>query len=301
MVGSKVNDILIFLSVVDAGNFVAGGQAFGLSRSTAGKAVARLEGRYGVRLLNRTTRALSLTQEGRRLYEHGQAIRAAVEAADANVVGDPGVPRGTLRITAPDALGRKLLLPTIQKFLQKWPDVRIEARFSDSIDSIVEGGFDLVMRVGVTAQDHSLIARTILTDEPILCAAPSYFEGRDRPSSVEHFGLHDLLQFSSGGERQGWNLQDENGVWSKAHGRVRLRLDNAAALREAALSGLGIAMLPRLLVSEDLASGRLVRILPKVNAGSVPIFLLYPHKRYLQPRVRQFIDMLVKQLPKPAT
>lgn len=263
--------------------------------------MARLESSYSVRLLNRTTRALSLTEEGRRLYEHGQAIRAAIEAADTNVVGDSSAPRGTLRITAPDAIGRRLLLPTIQTFLQKWPDIRIEARFSDGIDNIVEDGFDLAMRVGVTSQDHNLIARTVLTDEPVLCAAPSYFEGRDHPGSVEQLSLHDLLQFSSGGERQGWNLQDENGVWSKAQGRVRLRLDNADALRDAALSGLGIAMLPKLLVNEDIVSGRLERVLPKANAGSVPIILLYPHKRYLQPRVRQFIDMLVEQLPKSAT
>lgn len=296
MDGSKVNDILVFLSVVDAGNFVAGGKILGLSRSTAGKAVARLERGYGTRLLNRTTRALSLTEEGRNLYEHGQAIRTAINAADASFVDDLGVPRGTLRITAPDALGRRLLLPTVKQYLKKWSDIKIEITFSDSVDNIVEGGFDLAVRVGVTTPDLGLIARTIQTTEPLLCAAPSYFRGLDRPVSAEQLGLHDLLQFSSRGERQVWKLRDADGIWSNVQGLVRLRLDSAEALRDAALAGLGIAMLPQLLISDDLKAGRLERVMPQVSAGSVPIVLLYPHKRYLQPRVRQFIDMLIEPL-----
>lgn len=292
MIGSKVNDILVFLSVVDSGSFVTGGKAFGLSRSTAGKAVARLEDSYGVRLLNRTTRALDLTEEGRNLYEHGQTIRAAIEAADVSVAGDPGVPRGTLRITAPDALGRRLLLPIVSRYLEQWPEVRVEISFSDRINNIVKEGFDLAVRIGVSSPDHGLIARTILVDEPLLCAVPSYFEGRTRPASVEQLGLHDLLQFSSSGERQGWRLQETDGTWVSAQGRTRLRLDSAEALRDAALAGMGIALLPQLLVGADISAGRLEHVLPQVNCGEVPIIVLYPHKRLLEPRVRRFIDML---------
>ncbi|KZL16158.1 HTH-type transcriptional regulator DmlR [Pseudovibrio axinellae] len=294
MVGSKVNDILVFLAVVDAGNFVAGGKAFGLSRSTAGKAVARLESGYGVRLLNRTTRSLSLTEEGRNLYEHGQVIRSAVQAADASVADDLGAPRGTLRITAPDALGRKLLLPSVQKFLKKWPDIKIEISFSDRINNVIEDGFDLAIRVGLSSPAQGLISRTLLTDTSLFCAAPSYFQERTHPTSVEQLGFHDLLQFSSGGERQNWHLMDSDGLWSNAQGRVRLRLDSAEALREAALYGLGIALLPQRLVREDLAAGRLEHVLPQVKPGDVPIVILYPHKRFLEPRVRHFIDMLVE-------
>lgn len=299
MIGSKVNDILVFLSVVETGSFVAGGKAFGLSRSTAGKAVARLEEGYGARLLNRTTRALDLTEEGRSLYEHGQTIRAAIEAADDSIAGDPGVPRGTLRVTAPDAIGRRLLLPTVRRFLEHWPEMQIEMSFSDRVDSIVEKGFDLSIRVGVHPPDQGFIVRTLLQAQVLLCASPSYFEKRDRPLNVEQLSRHDLLQFASRGERQGWRLQEEDGNWIRAQGRVRLRLDSAEALREAALAGLGIALLPRLLVRTDVAEGRLEHVLPRVNLGTVPIIALYPHKRLLEPRVRRFIDMLSDDLRKP--
>ena len=299
MIGSKVNDILVFLSVVETGSFVAGGKAFGLSRSTAGKAIARLEDSYGARLLNRTTRALDLTEEGRSLYQHGQAIRAAIEAADASVAGDPGIPRGILRVTAPDALGRRLLLPTVHRFLERWPETQIEMSFSDRVDNIVEKGFDLAIRIGVRPPDQSFITRTLLVDEALLCATPCYFEKFDRPSTAEQLSLHELLQFANRSERQGWHLQQEDGSWVRVQGRVRLRLDSAEALREAALAGLGIALLPQLLVGSDIAEGRLEHVLPQVNSGKVPIIALYPHKRLLEPRVRRFIDMLNDDLRNP--
>ncbi|MCG8493045.1 MAG: LysR substrate-binding domain-containing protein [Sneathiellales bacterium] len=295
MTGSKVNDILVFLAVVEAGSFVAGGRACGLSRSAAGKAVARLENSYGVRLLNRTTRTFSLTEEGRRLYEHGQTIRSVIEATDASLSIDPGTPSGTLRITAPDALGRKLLMPVVKQYLQEWPGTRIEASFNDRIENVVEGGFDLAVRIGMTSPNAGLIARTLFKDKPVLCAAPSYFDNLDRPRLIEHLGTHDLLQFSSRGERQGWTLQENTGLWTTVQGHVRLKTDSAEALRDAALEGLGIALLPESLIARDIASGRLEQVLPGINAGHVPVMVLYPHRRYLQPRVRHFIDMLVEK------
>ncbi|WP_305984230.1 LysR family transcriptional regulator [Roseibium sp. MMSF_3544] len=296
MLGSKVNDILVFLSVVDTGSFVDGGRAFGLSRSTAGKAVARLEDAYGARLLNRTTRALDMTEEGRKLYEHGQAIRAAIEEADLSLSADAGIPRGTLRITAPDAVGRRILLPVVRRFLEKWPQMRVEIGFSDRVDNMIEKGFDLAIRVGVTSPGQGFISRTLLTDVPVLCAAPAYFEGGGRPLRAEQLDAFDLLLFGDQGKNQGWRIRDEGGPWIRLQGHARLKLDSAEALREAALAGLGIALLPRLVVEEDLAAGRLEQVLPLAECGSVPIIALYPHKRLLEPRVRRFIDMLAEHL-----
>ncbi|MEL6999380.1 MAG: LysR family transcriptional regulator [Pseudomonadota bacterium] len=296
MIGSKVNDILLFLSVVETGSFVAAGKMFGLSRSTAGKAVARLEDGYGARLLNRTTRSVDLTQEGKRLYEHGQAIRQAIEAADDSIASASGIPRGVLRVTAPEALGRRLLLPTVRRYLDTWPETQIELSLSDRVDNIVEKGFDLSIRVGVGPPDQGFIARTLLRNDAVLCAAPAYFEGRDRPQNIEQLTRHQLLQFATRSERQGWHLQDDDGTWVRAQGQVRLRLDSAEALRAVALDGLGIALLPQLLVGADLAEGRLERVLPGLDHGQVPILALYPHKRLLESRVRRFIDMLSEDL-----
>lgn len=296
MIGSRVNDILVFLSVVDTGSFVNGGKAFGLSRSTAGKAVARLEDVYGTRLLNRTTRALELTEEGRGLYRHGLEIRAAIEAADETFNTAPSTPRGTLRITAPDAVGRRLLLPVVQRYMEQWPDMRIEVGFSDRIDNLIDNGFDLAIRVGVSSPDSSFISKTLLTLKPVLCAAPTYLSNRGRPGRAEQLDLLDLLQFASRGDRQGWQLVEEDGTIVRVQGRVRLRLDSAEALREAAMAGLGIALLPHLLVEEDLVAGRLEQVLPKLDCGSVPVVAMYPHKRLLEPRVRHFLDMLTANI-----
>jgi DNA-binding transcriptional LysR family regulator len=296
MADSKVNDILVFLSVVDTGSFASGGKAFGLSRSTAGKAVARLEDRYGVRLLNRTTRAISLTEDGQRLYHKGQAIHAAIAKADKSMAGADGIPSGTLRIAAADALGRRLLMPVVRKFQQEWPQVRFEISFSDTVSHIIKDGFDLAVRVGVNSPDVSLISRTLMTDRPVLCASPAYLEDREAPKNIDHLSTHDLLQFSSVGQRQVWALQDASGFWSNASGRVPLRLDSAEALREAALAGMGIALLPGILVKDDLDAGSLMQVLPDIETGKVPIVALYPHKRFLEPRVRQFIDMLAAEM-----
>ncbi|PJI86051.1 DNA-binding transcriptional LysR family regulator [Yoonia maricola] len=295
MIGSKVNDILVFLSVVEIGSFVAAGKTFGLSRSTAGKAVARLEEGYGVRLLNRTTRALDLTEEGRSLYEHGQAVRAAIEAADESVAGDPKTPRGTLRITAPDGLGRRLLLPTVYRYLEHWPETQIEMSLSDRVDNVVETGFDLSVRIAVNSPEQGFVVRTLLRSETVLCAAPSYFEARDRPLNAEQLSRHDLLMFASGHERQSWVLE-EDGTSFRAQGRVRLRCDSGEALRDAALAGRGIALLTRIMVGDDIAEGRLEHVLPHVAFGTVPIVALYPHRRLLDARVRRFIDMLSEDL-----
>lgn len=293
MDAARIHDILVFLSVVETGSFVAGGRAMGLTRSTAGKAVARLEDGYGLRLLNRTTRAVSLTDEGRGLYEHGVAIRAAVESAEMSLAGERGMPRGLLRITAPDAIGRRLILPVLAPLLQRWPDLRVEASFSDRVERMVDEGFDLALRFGVSAPAQGLVTRTLLTDAPVLCALPGYLERRGRPASAEQLWRHDLLQFASRGARQIWRLRDADGTWVPASGRTRLWFDSAEALREAALAGLGIAMLPELVVGPDLAAGRLERVLAEVDCDRVPVLVLYPHRRHLEPRVRVFIDALV--------
>lgn len=296
---SKVNDILLFMSVAETGNFASAGRAFGLSRSTAGKAVTRLENRYGVRLLNRTTRAVSLTEAGQRLFAQGEAIQAAIADADACLETVDGIPKGTLRIAAPDALGRRIILPVVAEFQKTWPDVRFEISLSDTVSRIIEDGFDLAIRIGVTAPDATLISRTLMVEQTVLCASPAYLADRDAPRNADQLSTHDLLQFSSAAKRQAWSLPDSGSFPSNVSGRVRLRMDSAEGLRAAALAGMGIALLPMALVKADLHAGHLVRVLPDVSCGEVPIIALFPHKKFLEPRVRRFIDALVSDLAPP--
>ncbi|MFY0576388.1 LysR family transcriptional regulator [Cystobacter fuscus] len=158
---TNLNDITVFMAVVDSGSFVAGGQALGMTRSAAGKAVMRLEDRLGVRLLNRTTRTLSLTDEGRAFYDRGLQIFAAIEDAEASVASRAGTPRGVLRLTVPDAFGRRVILPLLRKYLRAWPDVQVEVSFTDRVVDIIEEGFDLAVRIGVTDPDSRLVSRVV--------------------------------------------------------------------------------------------------------------------------------------------
>ncbi|MBY5532237.1 LysR family transcriptional regulator [Rhizobium leguminosarum] len=293
---TNLNDILIFMAVVDAGSFIAGGQAVGLSRSAAGKAVIRLEDRLGVRLLNRTTRTLSLTEEGRMFYERGLRILVSVDEAEASVAGQDSTPRGVLRLTVDDAFGRLVVLPLLEKYLRAWPDIQVEVSFTDRLADIVEEGFDLAIRVGATATDTRLVSRVIATYKARLCASPSYLAERGEPRNVDDLAVHDCLISAGRNQRQGWRFRGEGGSWIKAQGRSRLRLDSGEAIRDAALAGLGIALLPDFLVTDDLAAGRLRQILADFETDDAKIVTLYPDKRLLEPRVRRFIDLIVEEL-----
>ncbi|WP_049735170.1 LysR family transcriptional regulator [Rhizobium ecuadorense] len=293
---TNLNDILIFMAVVDAGSFIAGGQAMGLSRSAAGKAVIRLEERLAARLLNRTTRTLSLTDEGRVFYEHGLQILASVDEAEASVGGQSGMPRGVLRLTLPDAFGRLVILPLLEKYLRTWPDIQVEMSFTDRLADIIEEGFDLAIRIGATASDSRLVSHVIATYRTRLCASPSYLAARGEPRDIDDLAAHDCLIFTSRNQRQGWRFRGKGSSWIKAQGRSRLRLDSGEAIRDAARAGLGIALLPDFLIAGDLAAGHLRQVLPELEADDTKIVTLYPDKRLLEPRIHRFIDLLVEAL-----
>lgn len=256
MLRTNLNEILIFMAVVDAGSFVAGGQSMGLSRSAAAKAVMRLEDRIGARLLNRTTRTLSLTDEGRVFYERGLQVLASVEEAEASMAGNGGTPRGILRLTVPDAFGRIMVLPLIQKYVAAWPDLQVEVSFTDRLADLVEEGFDLAIRIGITMPDTRLVSRVVAKYSAVLCASPAYLSKRGDPQNIDELAAHDGLIFSSRNQKQGWRLRAEGGPWTKAQIRSRLRFDSAEALRHCALAGLGIALLPDFKTWVPAACGR---------------------------------------------
>ncbi len=296
MLRANLNDIQVFMAVVDTGSFISGGQAMGLTRSAAGKAVIRLEERLGVRLLNRTTRSLNLTDEGRLFYERGLQILASVDEAEASVAGRSGTPRGILRLTVPDAFGRLVVLPILKKYLEDWPDIQAEVSFTDRLTDLIEEGFDVAIRIGGTDVDSRLVSRVVATYEAKLCAAPSYLAAQGEPLRIDDLAQHECLIFSSRTRRQSWRVRGEDGSAVKAEGRSRLRMDSAEAIRDAALAGLGVALLPDFLVAEDLRAGRLQQVLPGVELGDVRIVTLYPTKRLLEPRVRRFLDLLIAAL-----
>lgn len=296
MAGANLNDIAVFMAVAETGSFSAGARACGLTRSAAGKAVSRLEDRLGVRLLNRTTRALSLTDEGRSFHAHGLRVIDAVDQAEASVASPTGVPRGVLRLSAPHALGQRVIMPFIERFLAQWPETQIEASFTDRLVDVVEEGFDLVIRFGGATVDSRLVSRVLARDRYLIVASAAYIDRHGKPDNLEELTSHNCLSFSSRGHKQQWRFADHAGHWVTAQVRSRLRLDSGEALHNAIGRDLGIGLMPGFLVEDDIRSGRFVRILPNIASETVEISVLYPERRLLDPRSRQFIDLLASGL-----
>ena len=296
MAGVSLSDIAVFMAVVEAGSFSAGASASNVTRSAAGKAVVRLEDRLGVRLLHRTTRALSLTDEGRSFYASGQLVIDAVDQAEASVGNPTGVPRGVLRLTAPHAFGQRMIMPFIEKFLVQWPDTQVEASFTDRMVDLLDEGFDLAIRFGGVAPDSRLVSRILARDRYLLVASVDYVSRQGQPRDLNELVKHPCLAFTSRGHRQRWRFADAAGHWVTVPIRSCLRLDSGEALHTAVMRNLGVALMPNFLVSQDVQSGRLIHILPDVTTEEVEIRALYLNRRLLEPRVRRFIDLLATDL-----
>jgi len=206
------------------------------------------------------------------------------------------VPRGVLRLSAPHALGQRVIMPLIEKFLAQWPGTQIEASFTDRLVDVVDEGFDLVIRYGGIAVDSRLISRVLARDRYMLVASVDYVARHGKPHSLDDLGQHQCLSFYSRGRRQQWRFTDVEGHWVTLQVRNRLRLDSGEALHNAIGRNLGIALLPSFLVGEDVQSGRFLQLLPEVPTETVEISVIYPDRRFLDARVRQFVDLLSSDL-----
>ncbi|MGF1507869.1 MAG: LysR substrate-binding domain-containing protein [Myxococcota bacterium] len=297
--GLNFSDVLLFIAVADGGSFVAGGRAHGLTGSAASKAIGRLEARLDARLFQRTSHSISLTDEGRTFYEHAQRVHEALQQAESSLSRGAGAPRGLLRLSLPDAFGRRVALPIVARYLELWPKVRVELSFTDRPVNLVEEGFDLVVRLGATSAPRGIISRVVSRFRAYLCAAPDYLERRGHPPHLEALTTHDCIVFRTSSRSQVWRFPGADGSRHRVPVTGRVRADSGEAIREAALRGLGIAYLPDFLIDEDIRSGRLVEVLPEVAHAESRTVALYPSKRHLEPRVRRFIDLLIDELPHP--
>lgn len=298
MRGTNISDITAFTTTVEAGSFAGAARVLGLSRSAVAKAVGRLETRLGVRLFRRATRALSVTEEGRRFHEQCVVILDDLETAENNIAGHDARPRGLLRITAPGIYGHLHVMPVVRDFLAKWPDVTIEMDLTDRVTDIIEEGFDLAIRIGGVTEPHQyLITRVISRYRTMFCAAPEYLERHGMPQTIESLKDHLCLPYlnsrihNSG--RYAWRVLASNGEWQTIPGRIAFAANSGEAILEAALSGMGIAYLPSFLFDRHVAAGRLVPVLPDYDTAELPVIALYPARRYLPAKVRAFIDDLV--------
>lgn len=289
----NINDIAAFVSSVNAGSFTAAAKHLGLTRSAVGKSVVRLETRLKVRLLNRTTRSLSLTDDGQILYERCIGILEDLDSVEDALALRRITPSGRLRISLPVAIGRIHVVPHIESCLREWPALSIDATFSDRLVDVIDEGYDLVMRIGPAKEDSSLLTRTIGLQKMITCASPQYLESRKAPQCPDDLSAHECLHFVANGRLLPWDFKVAGEKVSIVH-PGRLRMDSSEALLRAAVAGFGVATLPSYLLSDDLRSGKLVALLEGFSEEAVPIRIIYPSKRHLSPKIRLFIDRLVQ-------
>jgi DNA-binding transcriptional LysR family regulator len=282
----------VFARVVEAKTFTAAADKLGVSTSVISAKVSELEARLGVRLLHRTTRRLSLTAEGERLYERcSRLLEAADQAID--VVGDVGVrPEGLVRVTAPVGFGLHTLSAMIPDFLRRYPAMKMDVSLSDRQVDIIADGFDVAVRFAGQLRDSSLVARRIGVDHWVFCASPAYLAARGTPGRPEELVAHDCLQLSPVGERAFGGLRGPALSGS-------LVADNVVVLRNALLAGVGLAAMPHSVVARDLAQGSLVAVLPDVQRAEMGVFAICAHRRHQPARVRVFVEFLAERLSAP--
>ncbi|CAN7686326.1 MULTISPECIES: LysR family transcriptional regulator [Variovorax] len=282
--------LVAFASAVEAGSFSAAARTLGTSPSAVSKSVARLEQRFGVRLFQRSTRMLSLTQEGAAYYERiAPLLRALDQAGDA--MRPAGIAQGVLRITAPGDLGRILLEPVIGRFLPRHPELKLEMSLADRHVDLIREGYDIAIRAGQVA-DSDLTARRLADLPLVLVASPVYLARRGTPDSIEALHSHAHVRYMLGGKAFPIRFADGSvlnpaGVFDT---------DNSVALRIAALGDLGIVQILRLFVQDDIDAGRLVPVLPSQPLPLVTVSALHAFGRQAPARARLFIEFLAAEL-----
>ncbi len=293
-----LNDIAVFVAVVDAGSFTRAAERLKLSRPVVSKYVTRLEDQLAVRLLNRTTRRLSLTEAGRILYERSRRGLEHIVEAQAEVSRLQESPRGVLRINVPMSFGILHIAPLLPEFMRAYPDIAVEMDLNDRKLDVIDEGFDVSVRIS-DLPDSSLIARRLAPCRHVVVAAPEYLQAHGVPRKPEDLRDHDILSYSLQQSAQHWHFLDPAGQPVQVPLEGRLNMNNSLALREALLGGLGLARTPTFLVGEDLRNGRLTRVLRDYRTLDVSIFLVYPQRRHLSPKVRAFADFLAAKIQDP--
>lgn len=285
---NNLGDLEIFVRVVATGSMSAAGRLLGLSPAVVSKRIKRLEERLGTRLLQRTTRQISLTEAGQGFYDRVLGVLAGVEEAENFASGRSGQVRGTLRISAPTSFGRVHVAPHLKSFMDAHPDITLNLILSDTFVDIVGEGFDLAIRIGELI-DSSLVARKLAPVRRILCASSRYIEQHGMPETVDDLQHHRCLPAHN---QEPWKLEGPSGTLSyRAEGR--LVTNSSEVVREAVLGGMGIALRSTWDVGPDLKSGRLIQVLPEWEGlRSLAVSAVYPSRQFLPAKVRTFIDYL---------
>ena len=290
-------DIAVFVRVVERGSFTLAADDLRLSRAVVSKYISRLEERLGARLLHRTTRRLSLTEAGAALFETSRGALERIDEAEAAVARFQSAPRGRLRVSAPMSFGILHLGPALAEFSRAYPAVTLDMRLDDRFVNLVEEGFDVAVRIGALA-DSTLVARKLATTRTLACASPGYLAEHGEPESPEDLASHDCLLYSYLSTANVWRFTARDGREIPVAVSGSYRINNGIVLAEAAVAGHGILIAPSFYLGPRLRDGRLRRILQAYRLPELGIHAVYPQTTHVPPKVRAFVDFLVKRFGK---
>jgi DNA-binding transcriptional LysR family regulator len=296
-----VNGMLVFSKVVQAGSLSAAARELGVSTAVVSRTLAALETRLGVRLVNRTTRSLHLTDEGASYYETSQRILAEIDEADAAVTSRRIEPQGVLKVALPASFGHQHIAPLIPRFAQRYPKVELALSLSDRSLNLIEEGFDLAVRIA-ELKDSSLAARKLAPNRRVVCASPDYLRAHGEPKTPQDLTKHNCLVTTwEHGFAMAWEYKSPVGKRGTVRVSGRYACDNWEVLRDWAVAGLGVALKSTWDVRKQLEEGSLVPLLPGYDFGTdVGIYAVYPHRRHLPAKTRVFIDFLAESFgPEP--
>jgi DNA-binding transcriptional LysR family regulator len=286
----RLNAIIAFVRVVEAGSFAAAARRLSLSVSNVSRHVAGLENHLGVRLLNRTTRRLSLTATGRAFFDRSVQLLADLEEAESEAA-TAVEPRGTLRLTCATAFGVRHVAPAIAAYRARHPRVHFDVELSDRIVDLVEEGFDLAIRMG-EVRGGALVARRLGESSMVCCAAPAYLERHGTPRAPADLAHHQCLTYAYSQSADTWRFRDEHGHEHAVKVQGPAHANHGEMLCALSVAGLGVHLEPDVVVAPDVRAGRLVVLLPGYGAPSVPIHAVYASRQHLSAKVRSFIDFV---------
>jgi DNA-binding transcriptional LysR family regulator len=290
------SQMLLFAEVVDMGSFSAAAREHAQSASAISKRIAALEDRLGVRLLTRGKAGVALTSEGEALYARCRDLARRVAEAEAEMRDRSSRPYGTLRVVSTVAFGTAQLIPALPSFMRATPGLAVSLDLTDGPIDFAADHVDVAVRFSEQIEDDTIIVRRLAANERVLCASPSYLARAGTPKRAADFAAHNCLRLSTVSRWNDWGLYDDTGASVAVHGNFEA--GSADAIYAAALAGLGVARLSTYLIADDLAAGRLVRLLPDYVQRDASIVALYPDRRNLSPNVRAFIDFFAARFAK---
>ncbi|GAB2902364.1 putative multidrug efflux transcriptional regulator CeoR [Paraburkholderia jirisanensis] len=287
-----------FVRAAEAKSFTSAAKQMGLTASGVSKAVTRLETQTGVMLLHRSTRSVGLTAEGATFFDRCREILTGLKDAEAALQQSAQVPSGRLRVAAPIAFGRSVLVPALVEFRRRYPDITVEASFSDAMQDIIEEGYDIAIRIGDLPSSR-LVAREVGAAYWIACASPAYLEEHGRPRTPEDLAAHECVAYMSAQTRRcrDWHFMSGSRDWTVRVGdSAHQVVDQCDALLDAALAGSGIVYVHHYAAAEHLRNGALERVLGEYSTPRRSIHIIYPTLRQLSPKVRSFVDFVIEMM-----